>query len=106
MIARNLQVDIDDVEPGMVLSATLSDAHGGVLLPAGVELTESMLTSLRRRGVEAVTVINDKVSDEELAAERQRLQERLDRLFRKNGAVGANGVLRESIMKYRLGDGK
>jgi hypothetical protein len=106
MIARNLQVDIDDVEPGMVLSATLSDAHGGVLLPAGVELTESILTSLRRRGIEEVTVINDKISDAELAAERQRLQERLDRLFRKSSTAGANKALQESIMRYRLGDGK
>jgi hypothetical protein len=106
MISRNLQVDIDQVEPGMVLSATLSDAHGGVLLPAGVELTESILVSLRRRGIEEVTVINDKVSDAELEAERQRLQQRLDRLFRKTANAGANKALQESIIRYRMGDGK
>jgi hypothetical protein len=106
MISRTVQVDIDAVEPGMVLSATLADAHGGVLLPAGVELTDSMLISLRRRGVMEVTVINNNISEAELAAERQRHQERLEHLFRKAHAIGASDALRESILQYRLGGGK
>lgn len=103
MISRNLLLDIDDVETGMVLSSTLSDAHGGVLLPAGVELTDSMLTSLRRRGVDQVSVVNNKISDADLAAERQRLQERLTRLFRHSGNAGANAQLNDSILRYRMG---
>lgn len=104
MIARHLQLDLDEAEPGMILSSTLFDAHGGVLLPTGIELTESILTSLRRRGIDQVSVINDRVSEADLAAERERLQERLSRLFRNSLNKGASNELRDSIMRYRLGD--
>jgi len=104
MIARHLQLDLDDIEPGMILSTALFDAHGGILLPVGVELTESIVTSLRRRGIDQVTVKNDKISEGDRAIERERLQLRLAKLFRNCADKGASNSLRESIMRYRMGD--
>lgn len=104
MITRHLQLDLDDAEPGMILSNTLLDAHGGVLLPSGVELTESVLTSLRRRGIDQITVVNDRVSEADLAIERERLQKSLANLFRNCADKGESNSLRESIMQYRMGD--
>lgn len=105
MIARHLQLDLEEAEPGMILATTLYDAHGGVLLPSGAELTESSLTSLRRRGIDQVTVVNDQISEADLAIERARLQERLAKLFRSCGDKGASHSLQESIMQYRVGTG-
>ena len=104
MITRHLQLDLDDAEPGMILSNTLLDAHGGVLLPSGVELTESVLTSLRRRGIDQITVVNDRISEADLAIERARLQKGLDNLFRNSIDRGASNSLKESVMQYRMGD--
>jgi hypothetical protein len=104
MINRHLQLDLDDAEPGMILSNTLLDAHGGVLLPSGVELTESVLTSLRRRGIDQITVVNDRISEADLAIERARLQKGLDNLFRNSIDRGASNSLKESVMQYRMGD--
>ncbi|HSY27195.1 MAG TPA: hypothetical protein VK832_06815 [Burkholderiaceae bacterium] len=104
MINRHLQLDLDDAEPGMILSNTLFDAHGGVLLPSGVELTESVLTSLRRRGIDQITVVNDRISEADLAIERARLQKGLDNLFRNSIDRGASNSLKESVMQYRMGD--
>lgn len=105
MIARHLQLDLEEAEPGMILSTTLYDSHGGVLLPSGAELTESSLTSLRRRGIDQVNVVNDQISEADLAIERTRLQERLAKLFRNCADKGASNSLQESIMQYRVGTG-
>jgi hypothetical protein len=63
MIARTVEIDLDDAVAGMVLVNPILDAHGGVLLPAGAKLGESTLTSLRRRGVDRVAVLNNEISD-------------------------------------------
>lgn len=104
MISRLIELDLDDVSAGMTLSDTLLDAHGGVLLPGGTVLTDANLTSLRRRGVETLLVINDDVSEADLVIERERLQQRLDRLFRKCTGDGAPNLLLPHITRYRMGD--
>lgn len=104
MIEQFLKLDLDDVEAGMTLYETLLDGHGGVLLPAGTELSESNLNSLRRRGVDEVLIRNDAVSEADLAEARAQLEERLARLFRQCGTEGANGLLLQSVIRYRLGD--
>ena len=81
-----------------------ANMHGGVLLPSGAELTESTLTSLRRRGIEQVTVVNDQISEADLAIERARVQERLAKLFRICADKSASNSLHESIMQYRMGE--
>ncbi|MBV8665397.1 MAG: hypothetical protein JO269_02835 [Burkholderiaceae bacterium] len=103
MNASQLQLDLDEAETGMKLAAAILDSHGGTLLPAGVELTDAMLTSLRRRGVDMISVVNERVSEADLAAERERVQQSLTRLFRRCGERGASSALRQSILRYRLG---
>jgi hypothetical protein len=103
MITRHLSLDLDDAEPGMTLTSPVLDAQGGVLLPAGAELSESTLTSLRRRGIDSVTVRNERISEADLAVERERVQQSMARLFRRCGDRGASSALRQSVMRYRLG---
>jgi hypothetical protein len=101
--SRNKEVDLDDAEAGMVLAEAVLDAHGGTLLPGATTLTDSLLTSLRRRGIDKVFVVNNDISEEELKAEQERVQKRLEHLFRKCGADGASSALLQSITDYRLG---
>lgn len=104
MISRCKQLDLDDAVAGMVLAEAVLDAQGGVLLPHSTTLTDSLLTSLRRRGIDTVFVVDDNISEEELKAERERVQRRLEQLFRKCPDSGACGALRQNIAGYRLGD--
>ena len=103
MIARTVEIDLDDAVAGMVLVNPILDAHGGVLLPAGAKLGESTLTSLRRRGVDRVAVLNNEISDAELAAEAELVQGRLAVLFRRSAGQGASDALQQSVLRYRLG---
>lgn len=103
MISRYKEVDLDDASAGMVLHGAVLDAQGGVLLPDSATLTDAMLTSLRRRGIDRILVVNDDIPEEELKAERERVQKRLARLFRNSQAAGANAALLQRMMEYRLG---
>ncbi len=104
MIARQLDIFLDDAEAGMVLANALLDAHGGTLLPKGAELTQSVLQSLHRRGVERLTVVDSGVSDEELAKERERAEQRLAVLFRRADGLAGSESLRLCIRRYRTGE--
>jgi hypothetical protein len=103
MTSRSKQLDLNDAEAGMVLSEAVLDAHGGVLLKDATVLNAAILTSLRRRGVETVFVIDDAVSEEDLKAERERVQAQLAHLFRKCRAQGASDALLQSVTEYRTG---
>lgn len=104
MISKYKQLDLDDAAAGMVLSEDVLDGKGGILLPAKTELTDALLTSLRRRGIESVWVVNNEVSEEELRAERERVQQRLAHLFRKCRDDRTCTVLLQHITAYRLGE--
>jgi hypothetical protein len=95
-----------DARPGMVLSDVLLDANGNVLLAQGVVLTEAMLASLVRHGVDTLALVR---LDEAQAAppfDAHAVQARLDRLFRANvrddHADWATGLLRRYVEDYRL----
>lgn len=103
IIKRTLQLDIDEAEAGMVLSDAVLDGQGGLLVASGATLTESTLQSLRRRGIDTLSVLNDRISEEELAAERQRHQQRLAKLFRKYASDADNKLL-QIITQYRIGE--
>jgi hypothetical protein len=93
-----------DASPGMVLGDVLRDGKGNVLLAQGVVLTESMLASLARHGVELLPILA--AGDAEPAVDPVRVQERLDQVFRKHqrGDHGdwATGILRQYIEDFRL----
>lgn len=104
MINRYIQMDVDDAVAGMVLSEDVLDGQGGVLLPKATALTDTMLTSLRRRGIDNVFVVNDDISEADLKAERERVERRLSTLFRLCKSEGACGVLLQRVSEYRLGE--
>ena len=102
MISKNKQLDLDDAAAGMVLAAEVLDHQGSVLLPAGAALTEALLTSMRRRGIDQVQVVDDAVPEQELAAERERVGQRLAHLFRRPGPAAADALLQAQIRAFRL----
>jgi len=101
---RNYQVTLDEASPGMILSDDLLDAQGGVLLPAGVTLSESTIISLRRREVDMLPILGDEVPDADDAASIEKHRERLQRLFRKQTEDDmATAILRQFVERFRLG---
>lgn len=99
---------LDQVQAGMMLSDELLDVQGHVLLPQGTVLTEAMLALMPRHGIISLPIaVPDEPSEEELAALRQRHQERLAHLFRKNDPDSdqdwATALLRRFVTDFRLG---
>lgn len=102
MISRYKEIELDDAEDGMVLCTQVLDHQGGVLLPKGALLTDALINSLRRRGIDAVHVVDMAVSEDQLAEERERVRQRLAELFRVPHAGAAGDMLREQMTAYRL----
>jgi hypothetical protein len=102
---RNYQVTLDEASAGMILSDDLRDAQGSVLLPAGTTLSDSTLTSLRRRGIDMLSIQGDELPDADDAAAQEKYKERLQQLFRKHGEDDmATEVLRQLVTRFRLGE--
>jgi hypothetical protein len=93
-----------EARPGMVLGEVLRDDKGNVLLAQGAVLTEGMLASLARHGVEVLPILG--ASAPAPAIDPAQVQDRLDRIFRKherdNHGDWATGILRQYIEDYRL----
>lgn len=102
MIAQET-LAIGDVLPGMRLAVAVIDDTGRVLVPAGAELTESMLHSLQRREI-AELVVEREVAEDPAAsqARRARMEEQLDQLFRKAGDGVETRVLYQTLLDFRL----
>jgi hypothetical protein len=98
------QMDLDDVVVGTTLWEQVVDGRGGILLPSGTVLSDAMITSLRRRGIDTVFVVNDNVSAADLEAEKERVQQRLATLFRKCNGNSASTELFQCMTAYRLGE--
>jgi hypothetical protein len=88
----------------MVLGEVLRDEKGNVLLAQGVVLSEAMLASLARHGVELLPILTTAHTEE--AVDPVQAQERLDRVFRRhergNHADWATGILRQYIEDFRM----
>lgn len=102
MLQRQLRVDIDDAQSGMRLAQPVPDGHGGTLLPAGTVITDDQLRSLGRRGIEWLTIINEAISEAELAHERERVNARLEHLNRGTNQSEATIALLKLLKFYRL----
>ena len=106
MSAAVQRIELDQARAGMVLAGDLRDANGSVLLPDGATLTEANLTSLRRRGVEACSVLPadaDAAFDDPAARAARLAQQlrRLERLFRRSAAEEATPQLLRLLTTYR-----
>jgi hypothetical protein len=94
-----------DAHPGMVLGEVLRDEKGNVLLAQGVVLSEGILASLARHGVDMLPIRTP--GRPEATIDPAHVQERLDRVFRKhergNHDDWATGILRQFVEDFRLG---
>ena len=97
-------IALDDTATGMTLAVAVTDAKGAILLPGATVLTDAMRTSLQRRGIERVCIVNERPTAAALAAQREQIQARLAVLFRHCAPEHATALLRQSILNYRLGD--
>lgn len=102
MISRHRKMALDEAVAGIALTQDVPDGKGGVYLPRGTVLTEALLGVLRRRGIDAIFVFNDAVSEEELRDERERVEQRVGRLFRKCRGERAADALFTSVLQYRM----
>ena len=88
------QFSIDKLAPGMVLSEPAVGPRGNVLIGAGVELSSSLIDSLRKRGVEEVSVESGEaakpeipIPDEVLSAAAEELAPRFKHSNREHPVV-------------------
>jgi hypothetical protein len=101
---RYIKIDLDDASPGMKLWESVMDNKGTPLLPAGTELTPSIIKSLQRRGIDGVQIVNDRLTEADLRIERERLEKRLQQLFRRTGNTATGRMLMQSVLTYRFGE--
>jgi hypothetical protein len=95
---------LSETRPGMVLSDVVRDGKGNVLLAQGIVLTEAMLASLGRYGIDMLPILQ--AVPEPPPVDPAVIQARLDHLFRKHDRddLGdwATGILRRYVEDYRL----
>lgn len=84
-----ISLNIQDIEPGMVLGAEVKDRTGRVLLGKGTVITEKHLSIFKMWGIVDATIENadkEKIEAKAVAAidpsSFQQAQEEIDRLFR------------------------
>lgn len=94
-----------DVKAGAVLGSDLRDSNGMVLLSSGTQLTDSLISSLRRRDVTHVPLAASAhlLSEDEWKEVAADLRRRVGHLFRYAGQGEAVDRLRELVFGYRLG---
>jgi hypothetical protein len=94
---------LEAVQPGMKVAVAVLDGGGRVLVPAGAEVSSSMLASLARREVAAIAVELE-VEEDPALREAQRIAHaaRLDELFRKAGDAPETRTLYEAVLAHRL----
>ena len=93
-----------ETRAGMVLSDVVRDGKGNVLLAQGIVLTDSMLASLGRHGIDMLPILQ--AAPEPPPIDPEAIQTRLDHVFRKHDRddLGdwATGILRRYVEDYRL----
>lgn len=95
-------IDIDAAREGMRLYGDLRDRAGNLLLPKATVLTAAIINGLRRRAVEVLSVLDESVTERQLAAAREQALVRIAHLFRHAGNGAATLFLREAVERYRM----
>ena len=94
---------LDALQAGMKIAEAVVDDGGRILVPAGAEITDSMLISLRRREVTSVKVELQIEQDPAiLEAQRIVISTRLDRIFRKTGDSVETRTLYQAVLDHRM----
>lgn len=105
MTASYRLMPLADVRSDMVLADVVRDERGNVLLSKGIVLSDVLIASLHRHGIEAVSIVT---ATEHAAPppDPAAIQLRLDHLFRNNERDDHNdwatGILRRYVEDYRL----
>ena len=99
-----------ELQPGMILSESLLDQNGQLLLPQGAVLTASTIDLLPRHGIHTVPVVRAGGGAAVVPPpDPDAVRARLGYLFRKNGIENhddwATGILHRYIEDYRLDRG-
>lgn len=96
-------VPLAEVAVGMVVAEPVLDSAGRVLVPAGADVSESMLLGLRRRDVAEIRVEREVEEDPAVSeAYRLKLVARLDHLFRQAGEGAETRALQQAVLAYRM----
>ena len=95
---------LDEVRPGMELAEPVLDAGGQVLLPAGIALTEHHLDSLRRRGIDTLSIAQatEPADAAEIARQRERIRARVMHIFRHTADDPGSQALLHAVLAFRL----
>ena len=104
---QNTTTTLDAVTQAAVLAEPVCDDSGQLLLPAGTTLTDSMVASLRKRGVETVVIAGAEAQPEpamDLQARHARVDGRMKCLFRHALRTGHVNPLLHMVSRYRLED--
>ena len=84
-------INVDKIEPGMVLADKVLTSKRMMLLPEGTTLTEGHLMTFKTWGITEVNVVgeNDSGAAEELSPEeKEALREEIDKIFKFNNLSG------------------
>ncbi|MDP3539679.1 MAG: hypothetical protein Q8S26_13355 [Azonexus sp.] len=96
-------IAIGDAQPGMRVADAIVDDNGRVLVPAGCDLTDSILHGLARREIAEFKIERD-VEEDPVDREARLLRStgQLDELFRKAGEGSETRQLYQAILGFRL----
>lgn len=109
MNKKHRYVDLHQISPGEILADDLLDKLGHVLLPAGTELTASMLKAIANHDIHQLPLhyVTDPDSAEPAQQDHSDAIEqqlnRLNHLFRHSPREGATETLRNYLESYRRG---
>jgi len=100
---------LDELPETALLAEALCDAQNHVLLAAGTALTATVIAGLRRRGIERLSALLpepavEAVPPEEPMAKRERIERRLQHLFRHTLSSGQLNPLLHMLPAYRFED--
>lgn len=94
---------LDLVEPGTILAEAVQDDSGRILVPAGAELSESLLAALARRDIGQIRIELEVEEDPAARAAREaQVAAQLDHLFRLAGEGEACRELYRAVRAFRM----
>ncbi len=104
MKLRLKKIPIAHAVAGMLVAVPVISPRGDVLVQAGCELTDFVISGLRKRGIDRISIhIEDGRSEEELVIERDKVRDRMHVLFRNAGANEQLASLYQLMLEFRLG---
>ena len=103
MNANVRHVPLKEVAAGAMLAADVTDAGGRILLARGALITDAVLASLRRRGIETVAVaLAEDNAAADPTAHRIVIEQEMRVRFRRAGHGAASRLLFQATLEHLL----